>query len=433
MDFVCYRPIESEVPVARSTVSVVAVLVLLVAAPPVVHGADPARACSKRKLGATAKKIADKLKCFATAAGKGVTVDAACLSKAEGKFASAFVKAEAKGGCPTVNDVATVESQVDDCVDAVRSALGTSAQKNACLKGKLSAAAKKASGKVQCSAKAASKGRFADPVCLAKAEAAFAKAFAKRDAKGGCVTTNDAASIETIVDDQCVSTIVAALPVPTITPTPTKTATPIATKTATPVATGTPIPTPTSNGCGENPPALWAQNVAEQNDVRVGAQPVPDPALAPYCWKATIAATAQSWADNCSFSHNPNLDTLGLGENIYGCASTDSSCPTNAPDQSVISWANEDVSYDYASNTCSVRCQGGSNAGATCSTNSQCPGGLCSGVCGHYTQLVWRSTSFTGCGVKTCNTGSPLPGFTTWTLVVCDYEPPGNFVGQRPY
>jgi uncharacterized protein YkwD len=48
----------------------------------------------------------------------------------------------------------------------------------------------------------------------------------------------------------------------------------------------------------------------------------------------------------------------------------------------------------------------------------------CSGVCGHYTQLVWRSTTYVGCG--SARDGSR----EVW---VCDYSPPGNYVGERPY
>ncbi len=418
----------------RTTLSFVVIAGLLLAVPNVGHGGDPTRTCAKKKLGATAKKVSDKLKCFATAAGKAVLVDTACLAKAEATFVNAFAKAEAKGGCPTTSDAASVESLVDDCVNAVQTALGTALAKNPCLKAKLTAAAKKAASKIACSATAASKGRTADPICLAKAEATFAKNFPKKEAKGGCVTTGDVASVETIVDSQCVAPLVGALPLPTVRPSPTRTATPVVTKTATPQATATPAATPTNNGCAETPPAEWSGNVATQNEVRANALPAPDPALAPYCWKASIATTAQAWADGCNYSHNPNLGVLGLGENLYACASTDSSCPTNARTQSVVSRANEDVSYDYAGNTCSILCQGGSNDGATCNNHTQCPGGLCSGECGHYTQLVWRSSTSTGCGVKNCSSNSPFgPSFPNWTLVVCDDEPPGNFNGQRPY
>ncbi len=421
---------------ARFAASAIILLALVIAVPTVGHGADPGQTCSKAKLGATAKKIADKLKCHATAASKAVVVSPTCLTKAETKFSSAFTKAEAKGGCVTIGDAAAVEALVDDCVDAVRTALGTSMQKNPCLKGKLNAAGKKASSKLKCSAKAVTKGQAADPTCLTKAETKFDQAFAKLDAKGGCVTTADAAAVEMIVDSDCVDAIVPVLPAPTATPTATKTATPAATKTATPTKTKTPTPTPTSTPyvCTETAPALWTANLTEHNDVRANAQPVPAPTLHPYCWKATVAATAQAWADGCNFSHNPNLGSLGLGENIYACYSFDSSCPTNAPTDSVTLWALEDASYDYGTNSCSLHCQGGPNDGAVCSSDSECPGSdRCSDVCGHYTQLVWRSTSHVGCGVKNCSTGSPFPGETNWTIVVCDYEPPGNFIGQQPY
>ena len=74
-------------------------------------------------------------------------------------------------------------------------------------------------------------------------------------------------------------------------------------------------------------------------------------------------------------------------------------------------WAAEAADYDYASNTCA-------------------PGK----VCGHYTQIVWRSTTSLGCVLHTCAGGTPPPGFPgSWDYLVCDYAPPGNFIGQRPY
>jgi hypothetical protein len=43
---------------------------------------------------------------------------------------------------------------------------------------------------------------------------------------------------------------------------------------------------------------------------------------------------------------------------------------------------------------------------------------------GHYTQMVWRTTTEVGCGMATEN-GS--------TTLVCQYNPPGNVSGQVPY
>jgi hypothetical protein len=45
-------------------------------------------------------------------------------------------------------------------------------------------------------------------------------------------------------------------------------------------------------------------------------------------------------------------------------------------------------------------------------------------VCGHYTQVVWRSTHLVGCGMVSCG------GSEVW---VCNYSPAGNYVGERPY
>ncbi len=77
----------------------------------------------------------------------------------------------------------------------------------------------------------------------------------------------------------------------------------------------------------------------------------------------------------------------------------------------MVAWASEDVDYDYASNTC--------NAGK---------------VCGHYTQLVWRDSTGVGCASRVCNVNSPFTiGNGRWILWVCDYLPPGNYIGERPY
>jgi pathogenesis-related protein 1 len=133
--------------------------------------------------------------------------------------------------------------------------------------------------------------------------------------------------------------------------------------------------------------------------VRASAQPAPVPPLAPLGWDSTVAATASSWAAGCMFSHNTGS---GYGENI--AASGAALAPTDV----VALWGAEAASYDYATNSCSAS------------------------TCGHYTQLVWRSTTSIGCALQQCSTGSPFGG-GSWWFAVCDYSPPGNFVGQRPY
>jgi len=50
--------------------------------------------------------------------------------------------------------------------------------------------------------------------------------------------------------------------------------------------------------------------------------------------------------------------------------------------------------------------------------------GKSNAVVGHYTQIVWRTTTEVGCAAFQC--GSAL-------LVVCNYSPAGNWMGQHPY
>lgn len=142
---------------------------------------------------------------------------------------------------------------------------------------------------------------------------------------------------------------------------------------------------------------------ADHNRVRAEVQPAARPPLAPFTWSPQIARTAQAWASQCRFEHNPNRGRLG--ENL--AAFTDTS---GSAEKAVAQWASEVVNYDYASNRCA--------AGK---------------VCGHYTQIVWRRSIQLGCGVQDCTTGSPFPGFPNWQLFVCNYSPPGNVIGQWPY
>ena len=98
-----------------------------------------------------------------------------------------------------------------------------------------------------------------------------------------------------------------------------------------------------------------------------------------------------------------------MGQNIFAVANSSGTYDTKPADV-VDSWAGEGADYDYASNTCAT-----------------------GKVCGHYTAVVWRSTTATGCGHRVCTTGSPWSGYPTWDFWVCNYVPPWNYVGQRPY
>jgi pathogenesis-related protein 1 len=117
--------------------------------------------------------------------------------------------------------------------------------------------------------------------------------------------------------------------------------------------------------------------------------------LPPLARSGRLAARAQEWADTLlargQFIHRPKSP---YGENLFeirGAAATSA--------EVVQAWAAESRDYDYRSNRCR-------------------------GVCGHYTQIVWGDTRAVGCGMARGR------GREVW---VCEYDPPGNWAGQRPY
>ena len=131
--------------------------------------------------------------------------------------------------------------------------------------------------------------------------------------------------------------------------------------------------------------------VAAHNQVRarVGVRPL--------TWSSKLAAMAQRWAEellaNGKFQHRHERE---YGENLFEIRGGRSS-----PTEVVTSWADEARDYDLARNVCRARAE-----------------------CGHYSQIVWRKTKQVGCGV------ARQPGREVW---VCNYFPPGNWVGERPY
>jgi hypothetical protein len=161
---------------------------------------------------------------------------------------------------------------------------------------------------------------------------------------------------------------------------------------------------------GDPPPdALAEEWLAAHNAVRAAATPAPDPALPPLGWSAAATSVAQAWADRCEYRHNDGRGSLG--ENIAANTGTEYTAT-----RIVGLWASEGPFYDLASNTCD----------ASNPDNEW-------GTCGHYTQLVWRDTALVGCARRTCTTNSPFPGSDSWEYWVCDYDPPGNWIGERPY
>ena len=142
------------------------------------------------------------------------------------------------------------------------------------------------------------------------------------------------------------------------------------------------------------------------NCARKTVSPAPATSIPSLTWSSAIATTAQTYANKCTYAHSGNQS---YGENIYASAPGDQTA--TALSDASLAWAQEEPDYNYVSNTCA--------AGKDC---------------GHYTQIVWRATTQVGCGATYCTSNSPFgSSFPTWTFVVCNYSPPGNFNDQKPY
>ncbi|VDO02089.1 unnamed protein product [Rodentolepis nana] len=117
-------------------------------------------------------------------------------------------------------------------------------------------------------------------------------------------------------------------------------------------------------------------------------------------WDINLAAKAQAWANRCPNGHDPDEARLTppykwVGQNWAVDADVA---------KAVRGWFDEYKNYDYQSNYCRA------------------------GMCGHYTQMVWATTTHLGCGVAACK----YRGFDVANLV-CNYGPGGNYEGKRPY
>ena len=121
----------------------------------------------------------------------------------------------------------------------------------------------------------------------------------------------------------------------------------------------------------------------------------------PLEWSAELSSFAQAWANhlaatNCSFEHRPDQGewSTSYGENIF----MGNGVVYTAKDASD-SWYSEIKDYT--------------------------PGNADFSNTGHYTQMVWRTTTKVGMGVSTCSDGS--------YIIVANYDPAGNMAGENPY
>lgn len=122
----------------------------------------------------------------------------------------------------------------------------------------------------------------------------------------------------------------------------------------------------------------------------------------PLVWSPQIAAYAQQWADQlakkaCEIAHRPNSGKWKqlFGENIFQGAEG-----VHSAKDAVLLWAEEKSLYEGGKFDASMM------------------------PAAHYTQIVWRKTTQFGCAKSYCGRS---------VIYVCNYDPVGNIIGQRPY
>jgi pathogenesis-related protein 1 len=128
-----------------------------------------------------------------------------------------------------------------------------------------------------------------------------------------------------------------------------------------------------------------------------------DVGVGPLAWSKNLAVYAQSWADHlastsCRMEHRPRS---GQWKQEHGENLLIGKVGYHGVVDAVRAWEREKSMYHGA---------------ALNSSNWY--------HSGHYTQMVWKNTSQIGCAKAECRGN---------VIVVCNYDPPGNILGQKPY
>jgi len=131
-------------------------------------------------------------------------------------------------------------------------------------------------------------------------------------------------------------------------------------------------------------------------------------------WDSELEEIAQRWADQCTFAHDPihgKLDGTAVGQNLYiggSSLQTDQAGLTSTAPVPAQAWYDEVTDPGFSSGDIDPF--------------------VFSYGAGHYTQVVWASTSSVGCANVYYFDGSFYQN-----LVVCNYAVAGNLQGGTMY
>ncbi|XP_070174200.1 uncharacterized protein [Littorina saxatilis] len=127
-------------------------------------------------------------------------------------------------------------------------------------------------------------------------------------------------------------------------------------------------------------------------------------------WDNELEELADDWVQKCTFNHRPweerkTESHKGVGENIWA-GSGGNADPVHA----VTNWYNETKDYTYSTMKCTPK-----------------------KPCGHYTQVVWATTTKVGCSVRHCDKIEKISWPNGGWVILCNYAPTGNWPNVHPY
>lgn len=156
----------------------------------------------------------------------------------------------------------------------------------------------------------------------------------------------------------------------------------------------------TQSQTSSHSPMLLAQKV-NQNEVLTAhnkyRQQVGVSALK---WSDSLARSAQQWANRLASTDQLQHSSTNYGENLWA-----GSKGRFSQKQMVDSWGSE-KQYFLPNRPFPNSCKGGWQK------------------CGHYTQIIWKNTKEVGCG---------LARNKSIDYFFCQYNPSGNYEGEKPY
>jgi len=152
-------------------------------------------------------------------------------------------------------------------------------------------------------------------------------------------------------------------------------------------SSGTPQTTGGGSTTGSPVPGGTAQTWLNEHNRRRNAAGIPS-----LGWSTKLAQSAQNWANNMADNNNMvHSRTQNVGENIAMGQTSISQVMTD--------WAdNEQRNYNPSTHQCN-------------------------GMCGHFTQVMWKTTTLVGCAMAEASDSTPY--------YCCQYIRPGNCNGYN--